>query len=202
LNEIAAYRRVLWLAPCLTCFVYLEIVFGTLLRHPLTDAWTSWSLLWIWSKVITVGFLSLGLLLLLVPMLLLSKLVPTHPLSKLVPTLPRGNAIPRRSGVADSPIDSELSTGVLSFVLIRRRVLIFSSLALLQVILACTTWVSNYGWPKWFTDNCINWDYTVVRGGILQVWITTAHAAVGSLVLVSAVNLTIWSWRLLRGREA
>jgi hypothetical protein len=61
--------------------------------------------------------------------------------------------------------------------------------------------VANYGWPKWFTDNFMNWNYTVVRGGLLQVWITTAHAAVGSLVLVAAINVTVWSRRLLHSRK-
>jgi hypothetical protein len=61
--------------------------------------------------------------------------------------------------------------------------------------------VANYGWPKWFTDNLFNWNYTVVKQGVLQVWITTAHAAVGSLVLLAAVNLTVWSRRLLLPRK-
>ncbi|MCC6126223.1 MAG: COX15/CtaA family protein [Pirellulales bacterium] len=186
-----AARRMLWLAPILTGLIYLEIVFGTLLRHPLIDAWTNWSLFWIWSKVITVGVLFLGMCYLLF-------LVPTLPSLTLVPTLPRGNAIPRRSGVADTPTDGQ-STDFSALAIIRRRIFLLASLFVLQVILACTTWVANYGWPKWFTDNFVNWNYTVVKEGVLQVWITTAHAAVGSLVLVSAFNLTVWTRRLLRG---
>jgi len=46
----AARHRMLWLTPFLAALVYSEIVFGTLLRHPLIDAGTDWSLFWIWSK--------------------------------------------------------------------------------------------------------------------------------------------------------
>jgi cytochrome c oxidase assembly protein subunit 15 len=157
----AASRPMLWLTPFLAGLIYLEIVFGTLLRHPLLDAWTNWSLFWVWSKVITVGILAAGLIYLL------------------------------------------LIAGKESFLvsMLRRRIFVLLLLFLLQVILACTTWVANYGWPKWFTDTLINWNYTVVRGGVLQIWITTAHAAVGSLVLVAAINLADWSWRLLRGSK-
>jgi heme a synthase len=155
----AAWRQMSWLTPLLAGLVYLEIIFGTLLRHPLIDAWSNWSLFWIWSKVITVGILFLGIIYLLY--------------------------VARRR-FQDVPI-------------LRRRAALFATLFFVQVVLACTTWVANYGWPKWFTDNIVNWNYTVVRGGVLQVWITTAHAAVGSLVLVAAFNLAVWSWRLLRG---
>jgi cytochrome c oxidase assembly protein subunit 15 len=156
-----AARRMLWLTPFLAGLVYLEIVFGTLLRHPLNDASTNWSLFWIWSKVITVGLLSLGMIYLLY-------LAKRH---------------------------------FRDVHLLRNRVFLFASLFLLQVTLACITWVANYGWPKWFTENIINLNYTVVRGGLLQVWMTTAHAAVGSLVLVAAMNLAVWSRRLLLLRK-
>ncbi len=59
-EKLSAAWQMLWLTPLLAGLVYLEIVFGTLLRHPLIDAWTSWSLFWIWSKVITVGLLFWG----------------------------------------------------------------------------------------------------------------------------------------------
>jgi hypothetical protein len=115
-------------------------------------------------------------------------------LAFLVFTLRRGIAIPR----AETPTDA-LSSRYESIYILCRRINFFTSLFFLQVALACTTWVANYGWPKWFTDIFFNWNYTVVKGGLLQVWFTTAHAAVGSLVLVAAVNLSVWSWRLLRG---
>jgi heme a synthase len=155
----SAARQMLWLATILTALIYLEIVFGTLLRHPLIDAWTNWSLFWVWAKVITVGILFLGM-----------GYLTYHAVRDF-------REIP----------------------FLRNKSLVLASLFVLQVILACTTWVANYGWPKWFTNNVVNWNYTVIKEGVLQVWITTAHAAVGSLVLVSAFNLKVWSWRLLRG---
>jgi len=79
-----------------------------------------------------------------------------------------------------------------------RRVKLLAVLYFLQLALAACTWVSNFGWPKWFTDNIVTMKYTVVENGQLQVWMTTAHAAVGSLCFVAALSVTMWSYRLLR----
>jgi cytochrome c oxidase assembly protein subunit 15 len=156
MEKFPAAKALARLSPLVAGLAYLEIVFGTLLRHPLIDAWTSWTLVWIWCKVITVGILFLGILALLFLAFVNTRDVPT----------------------------------------LRRRIFFVSSLFALQIILAAATWVVNYGWPQWFIDYFFAWTYSVDRGGLLQVWITTAHAAVGSLVLVSAVNLAVWSWRL------
>ncbi len=67
----------------------------------------------------------------------------------------------------------------------------------LQAVLGAATWVTNYGWPAWFTDSIWEIEYTVVAQGRLQALCTTAHVAVGSLNLVFAVGLTLWSFRLL-----
>ncbi len=82
--------------------------------------------------------------------------------------------------------------------LLVRRVKLLAALYFLQLALAACTWVSNFGWPKWFTDNIMTMKYTVVENGRLQVWTTTAHAAVGSLCFVAALSVTMWSYRLLR----
>ncbi|MGA2061359.1 MAG: COX15/CtaA family protein [Thermoguttaceae bacterium] len=82
--------------------------------------------------------------------------------------------------------------------LLVRRVKLLAALYFLQLALAACTWVSNFGWPKWFTDNIMTMKYTVVENGRLQVWATTAHAAVGSLCFVAALSVTMWSYRLLR----
>jgi cytochrome c oxidase assembly protein subunit 15 len=158
-----AARRLFWLMPTLVILIYSEVVFGTQVRHPLINDMTSWSLFWVWIKVITAGLVGLGMLYLL----------------SLAPKLKK------------NPNS-----------LLRRRIFLLASLFLLQIVLACFTWVANYGWPKWFTDYLANWDYTVVKHGDLQVWMTTAHSAVGSLVLLAAVNLTVWSRRLSRGPRA
>ncbi len=82
--------------------------------------------------------------------------------------------------------------------LLVRRVKLLSALYLLQLVLAGCTWISNFGWPKWFTDNFLAMNYTVVETGRLQIWATTAHAAVGSLCFAAALSVTMWSYRLLR----
>jgi hypothetical protein len=81
--------------------------------------------------------------------------------------------------------------------LLVRRVKMLAALYFLQLALAACTWVSNFGWPKWFTDYIMTMKYTVVENGRLQVWGTTAHAAVGSLCFVAALSVTMWSYRLL-----
>lgn len=68
----------------------------------------------------------------------------------------------------------------------------------LQVVLGLTTWVVNWGFPSWFEDYVFRVEYTVVAGGALQAWITTAHVAIGSLTLVAALSVVLWSGRLLR----
>jgi heme a synthase len=82
--------------------------------------------------------------------------------------------------------------------LLARRIKILASLYCLQLLLAAGTWIGNFGWPKWFTDNITTMNYTVVQTGRLQIWLTTAHAAVGSLCFVAALSVTMWSYRLLR----
>ncbi|HEY4760939.1 MAG TPA: hypothetical protein VIH42_10205, partial [Thermoguttaceae bacterium] len=82
-----------------------------------------------------------------------------------------------------------------------RRAKILGALFLLQLLLAGCTWVTNFGWPKWFTSNVMALHYTVIEAGRMQVWMTTAHAAVGALCFVAALSVTLWSFRLLRGPQ-
>ena len=64
-----------------------------------------------------------------------------------------------------------------------------------QLILGGLTWVVNYGIPRWFANYIWAIDYTIVAEGPLQVWTTTGHAAIGSLTLVAALNLAMWTFR-------
>jgi heme a synthase len=82
------------------------------------------------------------------------------------------------------------------FSLLGRRIKLLAVLYVLQLALAGTTWVSNFGWPRWFIDNIAAMNYTVVQNGRLQIWATTAHAAVGSLCFVAALCVAMWSYRL------
>ena len=74
-------------------------------------------------------------------------------------------------------------------------------LFLLQLVLGVTTWVTNYGWPRWFVNYCLAIEYTVVAEGRLQSLATTAHVAIGALNLLAASSLVLWSRRLL-GRSS
>jgi len=79
-----------------------------------------------------------------------------------------------------------------------RRAELFVGLLLLQLLLGAGTWITNYGFPAWFRNWFWTFNYAPVQEGPLQVWTTTAHAAVGSLNLVVALSLTLWSRRLWR----
>ncbi|MDZ4780719.1 MAG: COX15/CtaA family protein [Planctomycetia bacterium] len=68
----------------------------------------------------------------------------------------------------------------------------------LQLVLGTGAWVLNYQWPQWLGEHAWNAAHTNVQEGLPQVMVTTAHMAVGSLILVNAVLLTIRSARLLR----
>jgi cytochrome c oxidase assembly protein subunit 15 len=77
-----------------------------------------------------------------------------------------------------------------------RRARLLTGLMLLQLILGAATWLTNYGVPVWFTEYVWQLEYTVVAGGVWQAVLTTAHVAVASLVLVTAISLAFWSSRL------
>lgn len=86
----------------------------------------------------------------------------------------------------------------------RRRELVVPSLLLAgliggQVVLGLATWVFNYGWPSplsqapWAADHLTQ----AASGG--QAFITTAHVAAGSLILVVSLWLALRACRLVRG---
>lgn len=73
-------------------------------------------------------------------------------------------------------------------------------LFVVQILLGVATWLTNYGWPAWFTTYIWPVEYTVVAEGRLQALSTTAHVAVGSLCLIAALSLGLWSGRVLPGK--
>jgi protoheme IX farnesyltransferase len=81
---------------------------------------------------------------------------------------------------------------------IARRAWLLLWLFLVQLILGAATWLTNFGWPAWFTSAVWEIEYTVVAGGRLQALLTTAHVAAGSLCLVTASSLALWSQHSLR----
>ena len=82
-----------------------------------------------------------------------------------------------------------------------RRAKLLTALFLLQILLGAGTWVTNLGFPAWFRNYVWATGYIPVAEGPLQAVTTTLHAAVGSLNLVAALSLTLWSRRLLRGNS-
>jgi cytochrome c oxidase assembly protein subunit 15 len=70
------------------------------------------------------------------------------------------------------------------------------TLVCLQLGLGAATWVTKYGWPGWMGS--FDWaaGYTVLANGRPQAWITTAHVAIGSLILVTSLLTTLRAWRL------
>jgi cytochrome c oxidase assembly protein subunit 15 len=79
-----------------------------------------------------------------------------------------------------------------------RRAKLLGTLFVAQLVLGAATWVTNFGWPLWFTGYLWAVEYTVVAQGRLQANVTTAHAAVASLTLAAALSLVLWSHRLLQ----
>jgi cytochrome c oxidase assembly protein subunit 15 len=81
-----------------------------------------------------------------------------------------------------------------------RRAALLAGLTLVQLLLGVGAWVTNYNLPAWFRNWVGTIPYTIRSEGPLQAWTTTAHAATGSLMLVVAVSMVLWSYRLLTPR--
>ena len=70
------------------------------------------------------------------------------------------------------------------------------ALALVEVSLGALTWVTKYGWPNWMADLSWTAHYVVQEGSGLQVWTTTAHVAMGSMILATSLLVALRSMRL------
>jgi cytochrome c oxidase assembly protein subunit 15 len=88
--------------------------------------------------------------------------------------------------------------------LLLRPAIALVGLIALQICLGAGTWLTHYGPPAWLSD--ISWlrdnrwlaGYTVHAGSMWQAHITTAHVAVGSLILGTSMALALRSLRLLK----
>jgi len=80
---------------------------------------------------------------------------------------------------------------------LRRPAAVLAVLFCVQLVLGCATWVVNYSWPIWLTNYRWAAAYTVETDGFAQTHVTTAHVAMGSLILAISVMLSLRSWRLL-----
>jgi heme a synthase len=86
--------------------------------------------------------------------------------------------------------------------LVARPALCLPPLFLVQLLLGVGAWVTNYGWPVWFADRAWAARYTVVAEGPTQALVTTAHVALGSLILVTAVLTALRAVRFLSSSVA
>ncbi len=73
-----------------------------------------------------------------------------------------------------------------------RRAWLLGGILFVQLVLAAFLWLANYGWPDWVARWFGTLPYTITAQGRLQVFVTSAHAAIGSLTLVLAANLVLW----------
>jgi len=69
------------------------------------------------------------------------------------------------------------------------------ALVLVEVLLGAGTWVAKYGWPIWLADYGFAASYTVAADSPQQAWITTAHVAMGSMVLATSLLVAMRSLR-------
>jgi cytochrome c oxidase assembly protein subunit 15 len=76
---------------------------------------------------------------------------------------------------------------------LRRPALALTSLLLVQVLLGCGAWVTNYGWPSWIGEHAWSESFVVQAEGGVQALITTAHQATGSLILALSVLAAVRS---------
>jgi len=88
--------------------------------------------------------------------------------------------------------------------LLVRPALALVGLIAVQLCLGAGAWLTHYGPPAWLTGGWLannEWlqGFTVEAGSLWQAHITTAHVAVGSLILGTAVALALRSLRLLQG---
>lgn len=72
------------------------------------------------------------------------------------------------------------------------------SLIGVQLLLGMGTWVVNWGIPRWVGNVVATPDFTVRTQSLPQVLTTTAHVAVGSLIVVTSLVASLKAGRLLR----
>jgi cytochrome c oxidase assembly protein subunit 15 len=78
-----------------------------------------------------------------------------------------------------------------------------AGLVLVQVCLGAGTWVLKYGWPGWFSQPSWAQAHVNVNESFSQVLCTTAHVALGSLILAQALLIALRAGRCgTAGRSA
>ncbi len=67
-------------------------------------------------------------------------------------------------------------------------------LLVVQVALGLGTWIANYALP-WIDTHPLLARYTIATKGYWESWIVTGHQATGSLIIATALVLTLRVWR-------
>ncbi len=84
-----------------------------------------------------------------------------------------------------------------------RPAVVLVMLVAIQVCLGVGTWVVKYSWPAWASETFgVGQGYTIQANSMGQAITVTAHVATGSLLLVTAVMLTLRVFRLVSGVPA
>jgi cytochrome c oxidase assembly protein subunit 15 len=81
---------------------------------------------------------------------------------------------------------------------LQRPALALVTLFFAQLVLGAATWIVTFGWHYWFAAYRFAAAYLIQTNSMLQTITVTLHMAVGSLVLATAVSLSLRSRRLLR----
>ncbi len=161
-------RLLQWIAAGTAGSLFLMVVLGTLIRHvPLADPLDSQT--WDWFRAIGGNWLWSWFQVWVALKLTLATLISCTITWLLIDVW---------CNYRDRPI-------------IFRRAVLCSVLFTTQLALAVGVWVTNYGWPDWFTEQIWSVSYTVVNEGWWQGILTTLHAAFGALNVAVAVNLAI-----------
>jgi protoheme IX farnesyltransferase len=165
-----ADRPLLRLAWLLTALIYLEIVLGAQLRRPSADAGFGGATLPPWLQTLLLGQVATWFELWVWLKVINAGLIAMGVVWLVVRVLQRAGSAP----------------------MVVRRARWLALIVFAQLALAVATWVTNYGWPAWFTHWIWPLHSAIFAQGRLLVLLTTAHAAIGSLVLVASLSLTLW----------
>jgi cytochrome c oxidase assembly protein subunit 15 len=82
---------------------------------------------------------------------------------------------------------------------LQRPALLVALLVLCQIMLGGAVWVVKFGWPLGLSETVSIAGTTVVANSLLQAVTTTAHVAMGSLILATSAWTAIRSLHFFRG---
>jgi cytochrome c oxidase assembly protein subunit 15 len=75
-------------------------------------------------------------------------------------------------------------------------------LIVVQILLGAGTWIVKFSVPVWAADWLPMEPIAIQADGWLQTNVITAHVAVGSLLLVTALSIALFALRLLANSPA